>query len=82
MGDTLRAVVRPGGGLSRAMGILHGQNGPAHLPLSRILEDTDAVEGLARVLTQGIESVMTKDGRLDTKDLAAYVLAELQRNQR
>ncbi len=62
------------------MGILHPEG--TSLNLARVLDETEAVEGLARCLTQGIDKVTTKDGRLDTRELAAFVLREMARNQK
>jgi hypothetical protein len=76
----LHAIVRPGASMRTAIGILNAQRPKEEvLRLERILEDTASIEGLATLLTQGIEHVTTKDGRLDTRDLAAFVLAEMRK---
>ena len=58
------------------MSILH-PNGTS-FSVSEALDETVAIDSFSRLLTEGIERVTTKDGRLDTKDLAAYVLREMK----
>lgn len=40
-----------------------------------------AVDALARLLTEKLETCKTKDGRVDMRDVAHAVLAELGKNQ-
>lgn len=70
---------RPSRALRRQLANGHGGN-PKRV--DALLGEIEAVEGLARVLDQGIAKVTTKDGRLDCRELAAYVLVEIRRNQR
>ncbi len=46
------------------------------------LDDFVSVDALARLLTEGIDKVTTKDGRLDTKELAAFVLRHMREDGR
>lgn len=75
----LRAHVRPHSGLLRRLGV---QPGAGPVNITKLLDDVVAVDALAGVLTRGIEAVTTSDGRLDTKDLAAFVLRQIRENQR
>lgn len=50
--------------------------------LSQIMDDTVAVDALARLLTEAIEKKTTKDGRIDMRDVAAHVLSEMKGNPR
>ena len=64
----------------RAAEIIHGVGSPSRV--DQIMEDEVAVNALAGLLTRAIESCQAKDGRLDMRDVAAYVLREMKRNQR
>jgi hypothetical protein len=56
-------------------------NGPQSVArLDRILEDETAIDALSRLLTEAIEKRQAKDGRIDMRDVAAHVLAEMKRN--
>jgi hypothetical protein len=48
------------------------------LNLARIVEDDAQIDGLAKVLTRGIDTITTTDGRLDTRELAAYLLRAMK----
>lgn len=50
--------------------------------IGRVMEDIVAVDALARILTEAIDASTTKDGRLDTKDVAAFVLRRMKEHQR
>ena len=46
--------------------------------IGAVMEDIVTVDALARVLTEAIDASVTKDGRLDTKDVAAFVLRRMK----
>ena len=71
----LRARVRPTPALKRRLGIQFGDKVADRV--DKILDNEVAVDALARLLTEGMETVVSKDGRLDTKDLAAFLLKHL-----
>jgi len=75
----LAGVARPAFGIRKALRTLHGTG--ASLSLKQAMEDTASIDGLSVVLTRGIEQCTTKDGRLDTRDLAAYLLKIMGNNQ-
>jgi hypothetical protein len=74
----LSGVARPGARLARTL----KQMGVGNASVEDLLDLSVGVEALAGVLTQGIEACLTKDGRLDTKDLAAFVLRRMKEHQR
>lgn len=76
----LRGIARPTRKLKARLEMLHGKNFVERM--DRIVEDTTAIDALACLLTEAMEKNMTKDGRVDMKDVAAHVLAEMKRNQR
>lgn len=76
----LRGVARPTKKLRARLEILHGKGFVERM--DRIVEDTTAIDALARLLTEAVEKNTTKDGRVDMKDVAAFVLAEMKRHPR
>ena len=48
----------------------------------RLVEREDAIDALSRLLTEAIETRQAKDGRIDMRDVAAHVLAEMGRHQK
>jgi hypothetical protein len=66
----------PSTALRSKIGALYGPR--ANVGVDQILADYVGVEALAKLLTEGIDSVTAKDGRLDTKDLAAFVMARMK----
>lgn len=47
-----------------------------------MVQDAEAVAGLAKILDMAMTDCVTKDGRLDLKDVAAYVIKHMRENQR
>jgi hypothetical protein len=76
----LSGVARPSRALRRRLGQLYGPEAAAMGDMNRALDDFIGVDALARLLTEGIESVTTKDGRLDAKDLAAFVMRHMKQD--
>lgn len=66
----------PLGGLAR----LYGKTPGLKMNLAQVVEDDKAVDTLAKLLSQGIERVTTKDGRLDMRELSAFVLNAMKEN--
>ena len=54
-----------------------GHQGPVNV--QAMMDDLYGVDVLAKLLTQGIEEVTRVDGRLDTRDLAAFVLRAMNK---
>lgn len=78
----LRGVARPSPALRRRLGIINAVGAHA-LPHSveGIINNSIAVDALARLLTEAIEKNQRTDGRVDMKDVAAHVLAEMRASQ-
>lgn len=67
----------PSDALRRRIGQLYpGAKG--EVEVQRMLDDLVGVDALARLLTEGIDKTLTTDGRLDTKELAAFVLRAMR----
>jgi len=49
--------------------------------LDGVVEDSVAIDSFARLLTEAMEKCQTKDGRVDMKDVAAFVLGEMRKHQ-
>jgi hypothetical protein len=75
----MKAHLRAHPNLMRRLGALHGEQKVENV--ARVLDELTAVDSLAVLLTEGINTVTAKDGRLDTKDLAAFVLKRMKENQ-
>lgn len=72
----LRGHARPTAALRRRLGILGLRNSS----IERILDEETGVDALSRLLTEAMQKSQTKDGRVDMKDVAAFVLAEMKRS--
>jgi len=78
MPGNLRGIARPTRKLQHQLEIIHGRGFVSRM--DRVVEDVGAIDALSRLLTLAIEKNTTKDGRVDMKDVAAFVLAEMKRN--
>lgn len=78
--EQISGLAKPSESLLRRMRQLYGEG--STLSIEAVLDDVTAVEALAQLIEQGFETCVTKDGRLDTKDLAAFLLREIRRNQK
>lgn len=76
----LRGIARPTRKLKAQLEMLHGRRFVERM--DRVVEDATAIDALARVLTEAMERNLSKDGRVDMRDVAAHVLAEMKRHQR
>lgn len=76
----LKGHALPGGALARQIGILYGEK--KVVEVSKMMDDYVGVDALALLITEGINTVTTKDGRLDSKDLAAFIWAKMKANQK
>lgn len=76
----LRGIARPTRRLKAQLEVLHGKHFVERM--DRVVEDVITIDALAKVLDQAMEKSVTKDGRMDLRDVAAYVLAEMKRMQR
>lgn len=72
----MQALVRPTKRLRAMLGTLGTPR-----EIKAAIEDSVAVDALARLLTEQIERNTKPGGRVDMLDVAAAVLAELGRNQ-
>lgn len=74
----IAGVAHPTASMRRRMGIVRALGGGPNA--AAMIAGSEAVDALARLLTEAIETRQTKDGRIDMRDVAAHVLAEMQRN--
>jgi hypothetical protein len=78
--SNLRGIARPADAIARHVKMMYGDR--KNIELEKAMNDYAGVEGLAAVLTDGINACTSKDGRLDAKDLAAYLWTVMQANQK
>ena len=48
--------------------------------MKALVDRSEAVDALAKLLTEAIETRTAKDGRIDMRDVASHVLTELGRH--
>lgn len=74
-------VARPAPAFRRRLGILGvlgGLTGRHPGEVDLMLDDEAAVSALAKVLDEAMARSVSKDGRLDLKDMAAHVLRKMR----
>jgi hypothetical protein len=76
----LKGHAVPTAALKRKIGAMYGES--KVIDIQKALDDLVTVDALSLVLTEGINSVTRTDGRLDTKDLAAFVLQRMKEHQK
>jgi hypothetical protein len=76
----LRGVARPTRKLRARLEMIHGRGFVERM--DRVMEDEAAIDAFSRLLTEAVEKNTSKDGRVDMKDVAAFVLAEMKRHPR
>lgn len=81
LAGNLSGVAHPSAHLRRMVGQLYEGRSPPTL-VDRIADDALAIEKFAGLLTESIEKCVTQDGRVDMRDVAAYVLRVMRDNQR
>ena len=69
----LAGVARP----TARMAALLGKREVTLADVLSMVEREDAIHRLARILDRGLESGITTDGRLDLREVAAFVLKEV-----
>lgn len=74
--------MRAGGSLLRSLGKLGEVDPRKAIDIGKALDDLVSVDALAALLDEGIGKTVTKDGRLDMKDLAAFILRRMKENQK
>lgn len=74
----MTAHVRASSALKRRLGILHGTDVARFVPLIKVLRQDLVVEALAGIIDDGMRAHRNVDGRIDMKDLSAYVLGRLR----
>lgn len=74
----ISGIAQPTDKVRRAAEILHGPRVAARM--DQVMDDEIAVRALAGILTRAMETQQSKDGRIDMRDVAAYVLAEMRRH--
>ncbi len=75
-----KAHLHPVGCTKSLLRVTRGRPGP--VPMEQVLANATAIDSLARLLTEAIETRRSKDGRIDMRDVAAHVLAQMAHNQR
>ena len=82
----IAGVARPTEDMRRRLRFLHGNKFVDQvdkaLDLERAFDDVQAIDGLAKLIERGFEKCVAKDGNLDTKDLAAFILGEMRKHQK
>ena len=73
----LRGHARPGAALRKKLGKLYGP-GTVHR-MDAMLDDTVTIDALAGLLDQAMQASVSKDGRLDLKDMAVFMMKEMRR---
>ena len=83
MSDTkivnISGVARPSRKLRRMAEVLHGRRMAD--AIDSMVEDTTAINAMAGLLDRAMTEHTTKDGRLDLREVAMYVIREMRRNQ-
>jgi hypothetical protein len=76
----LKGHAKPGGALARQIGVLYGEQ--KVVEVQKMMDDYVGVDALAALITEGINTVTTKDGRLESLDLAAFIWKRMMENQK
>lgn len=77
---SMSAVCRP---TSRLRALAFAKHGPGMAAnIHSMVQDAEAVAGLAKILDEAMTQCTTSDGRLDLKDVSAYVIKVMRENQR
>jgi len=66
----------------RAMMALAGNDMRGVASLESALDGVEAIDALAKLLTEAMNAKVTADGRVDMRDVAAHVLGEMKRHPR
>lgn len=64
----------------RAMMALAGNDTRKVQYLQDAIDGVEAIESLARLITESMHAVQTTDGRIDIREVAARVLGEMKRH--
>jgi hypothetical protein len=75
----LNAVCKPSESLKRRLGALYGER--AVQKMDNVLDDVEAIDSLALAIRKSCELRATKDGRVDYRDVAADIIAEMRAHQ-
>ena len=74
--------MQPSAALVKQLGRLGVVDPKATANVCAALDDLVSVDALAGLLDEGIGKTLAADGRLDLKDLAAFVLRRMKENQK
>jgi hypothetical protein len=77
----LAGIARPTRRVS-ALLALSGNDLRAAKSLHDAMDGVEAIDALSRLLTEAMNAKITTDGRVDMRDVAAYVLGEMKRHPR
>lgn len=66
--------------IRKSMGVLYGKRKVSDV--DKMIDDLVGVDALAQLMTEAIETTQAKDGRVDMRDAAAYVLARMKESPR
>lgn len=77
---TFSSVLTPSRRMREAFGAFRRETGIPDM-VERSINASTAVDSLARLLTEAIDTNTTPEGRIDMREVAAHVLAELARHQ-
>lgn len=75
----ISGVARPSPRLRRMAAVLHGSR--MANAIESMVEDTKAVDALAALLDRAMTTHVTKDGRLDLREVALFVIREMRSHQ-
>jgi len=78
MVGSLSGIARPTKKMRRLLGL--ARDGVNPRLLDSVVEDSVAIDAFARLLTEAMSKCQTKDGRVDMKDVAAFVLGQMRKH--
>lgn len=81
MAEGITCQMRPSDALLRQLGKLGHVDPRAAINVKAALDDLVSVDALAALLDEAIGKTITTDGRMDLKDVAAFVLRRMKEHQ-
>lgn len=82
MSQGITCRMQPSDALRRQLGKMGVVDPREQQNVASALDALVSVDALAALLDEGIGKTVTADGRLDMKDLAAFVLRRMKENQK
>lgn len=74
------ATARPAPALEQSLRHLYGER--KVIAMTRAMDDMVSVDALAKLLDRAMGMATSKDGRLDLRDMAAFMLREIREANR